>query len=361
MKRIFITQILPKHLIEKHRLSTAACNFSFNLMSGGGFDKTFSILGTYVGGEMEPEAFADNRFTLFYNTFFRTKGRIGLQVASIIEQWLMFLQIPRNSSVWFYNVTTLNALLYLFLRMFKRSVQVNVIVLDFTPVEKGFGLNQLFLKVINSSHGNIRLAKSPLFTNRNSITLPGVVPSAAGKEPLIEDINNKYLLSGVLHEQISLISMVLKAFSNLPQCELHITGKTDNEVQIKEYADKYPNIIWHGNVSFQEYLDIMHSCTFLLSTRDPNFPENQCNFPSKVIESLLHNRIIISTIEYKQLEGIKYYKIDSGVEWFMSSIDSISSLSKGTLMQYANQGKEVAEMFGTKVWNDAMTKIENYK
>lgn len=359
MKRIFITHILSPDLIGRYKLSTAACNFSFNLMSGGGFDHTFSILGTNVGGEMALEAFSDNRFSLFYNTFFRTKGRIGIQIATFIEQWQIFCQIPRKASVWFYNATTLNVILYLLLRLFKRSVQVNVIELDFTPVEKGIGLNNLFLRIINSCHGNILLSNSQLFTNKNSIILPGVVPCDSGNEPLIESPNNKFLLSGVLLEHISLVSTVMEAFSSLPQCELHITGKTDNEHLIRGFAENYPNIIWHGNTSFQEYLDILHSCTFQLSTRDPKFKENQCNFPSKVIEALLHNRIVISTIMYKQLEGVKYFHAGSSLELFRSSIQNIASLSEDTLTAYANQGEKIAEMFSPQVWNDAMTKIEN--
>ena len=358
MKRIFVAHILTESLIQRYRLSPAACNFSFNLMSGDLFDHTFSILGTYVSGKLEDKAFEDSRFTLVYNTFLRSKGRVGTQLASLFEQWKIFRKIPQATSVWLYNVTTLNAFLYILLRMFKRSVLVNIIELDFTPIERG-GLNQLFLKIINRSNGNIRLSYSPLFTNKNSVTLPGVVPNNTGDEPLMSKPNNRFLLSGVLQEQISQITMVLKAFSNMPKCELHITGRADNEMIIKAYAETFPNIIWHGNLSFQEYLDIMHSCTFQLSTRDPRSPENQCNFPSKIIEALLHNRIVISTIEYPQIDGVKYFHANSELQKFQSDIESIVKMSDCKLIKYANQGKKVAEMFSTDVWKEAMKKIEN--
>lgn len=360
LKRIFVTHILPRHLIEKHSLSTAACNFSFNLMSGGAFDDTFSILGTYVGGQIEPEAFTDHRFKLFYNTFFRTKGRFCIQIASILEQCEMFCKIPKNSVVWLYNVTTLNAFFFFLLRLFKRSVQINVIELDFTPVEKSFGLNQVFLWIINHCHGNIRLAYSSLFKNPNSVTLPGIVPQNCGEEPLLETLHNNFLLSGVLQEHISQLSMVLKCFAGLPHCTLHITGKVDNEEMIASYAAEYENIKWYGNLSYEDYLNIMHSCTFQLSMRDPNYPENQCNFPSKIIEALLHNRIIISTIQYKQLDGIKYFVAESKEDSFKNQIDIISRMPTNTLKEYANQGNKVAEKFGTHVWNNAIRYIEKY-
>lgn len=50
--RIFWTCILPEHLIAQYRLSFAACNFSYNLMSGCAFDKVYSSMPLYVGGEM---------------------------------------------------------------------------------------------------------------------------------------------------------------------------------------------------------------------------------------------------------------------------------------------------------------------
>lgn len=90
INRIFITHILPPQLIEKYCLSTAACNFSFNLISGGAFDKVYSILGTYVGGRMDDEAFRDERFSLHYHALFRSLGRCGRYMAIIIEQSLIF-------------------------------------------------------------------------------------------------------------------------------------------------------------------------------------------------------------------------------------------------------------------------------
>ena len=330
-------------------------------MSGGGFDKTYSLLGTYIGGKLEKEVFLDNRFKLFYNTFFRSKYRIGILIALIIEQIQIFFKIPSVASVWLYNVSSLNVILYVLLKIFKPTVLINIIQLDFTPVEKGFGLNNIFLKIFNNSQGNIRLSESPLFINKNSITLPGVVPHNSGDEPRIEFYNNKYLLSGVLTENISQLSMVLDTFSQLPSCELHITGKIDDDSLILKYSQKYFNIFWYGNVSFKEYLDIMHSCTYQLSTRNPNYIENQCNFPSKIIEALLHNRIIISTIEYKQIENVKYFIVDSDADSFRMHIDRISKLSIQELIGYANQGKRVSEIYSPEVWNKSMSKIEGYE
>ena len=65
--RVFWTCVLPEHLIAQYRLSFAACNFSFNLMGSGAFDKVYSSMPLYVGGKMQQEAFDDKRFELIYD------------------------------------------------------------------------------------------------------------------------------------------------------------------------------------------------------------------------------------------------------------------------------------------------------
>ena len=109
---------------------------------------------------------------------------------------------------------------------------------------------------------------------------------------------------------------------------------------------------------FNVYMELLHHITFQLSTRDINFPENQCNFPSKIIEALFHNRIIISTIHYPQIEGMKYFTVKPTKEEFHNGIRAIADLSDEELLRYANQGNVVERLFGVEVWNQAMAKIE---
>lgn len=167
-----------------------------------------------------------------------------------------------------------------------------------------------------------------------------------------------FLLSGALSEAISMLTMVLDTFSKLPDCELHITGSKGNEDLLQEYTKTFSNIHWHGQLSFKDYINLLHSVSFQLSTRDIRFPENQCNFPSKIIEALYHNRIVISTIQYPQLDGVKYFTVSSVEEDFRNDIKRIVSMSQTDLLPYANQGGLVGSMYSVKVWNEAIEKIE---
>lgn len=355
--RIFQTFVLPDDLVAKYKLSFAAANFSRNLISGGGFDKAYSLIPVSVRGDAGLRN--EDGYKVVYSSW-RKKPLLN-KFAIFKEQFAVFQQIHKDDSVWMYNLNVINALLFILLKLFKPSVKLNVIILDFTPANSWKEQNYWYLKLLNKADGTICLAYSKMFRCRNTVVLPGVVPTTAGKEPLIENLNNKFLLSGVLNEGIAQISKILEMFSQLPSCELHITGKSDNEAKIREFANKNPNIIWHGALSFVDYLNMLHECTYILSTRDPEYPENKCNFPSKIIESLLHNRIIISTINYKQLDGIKYFSCTSQKPFLMENIREIVALSDYNLIRYANQGKKVIEMFNTQVWYETMSKIENTK
>lgn len=358
MKRIFITHLLPRQLVAKYGLSFAACNFSYDLISKGSFNCVYSLMPICVGGRIEDSAFLDSRFTLVYQQGLRRMGWLGRNFASLVEQWRVFREIPSKASVWFYNLTIHNIFLFMLIRFFKRQAQLNFIVLDLTPPFSLFSRNRLFLRLINGAHGRICLSHSELFRSENSIVLPGVVGMDVKDIPKLSQRNNRFLLCGVMNETISQTSLVLKTFAQLPQCELHITGMPDDEALVKDYAAKYPNIKYHGILSFDDYIQLLDIVTFVLSTRHPQSPENQCNFPSKILEALLHNRIVISTMYYPQLQDIRYFKVLSDEDSFREGIEEIVQMKDEQLSGYANQHQLIYDRFNAGVWEKAMEEVE---
>lgn len=352
--RIFITHILPEELVAKHKLSFAACNFSRNLIGGKGFDKVYTTMPLYVSG---PLSIDDNDCELVYSRL-RIKGGLRARIATFAEQWTLFRQIPRKSNVWLYNISVLNVLLYFLLRLLKRSVNIYVIELDFTPPTKKYSKMGLFLWMMNHAKGIIKLADSPLFTNRNAVCLAGVTPNDVN-HPIVENPKPEFLLSGVLQPDISSIPTILDAFAKVPECTLHITGAWDNMDMMNSYTQKYSNIIYHGVLSFAEYQTLLHNVTFQLSLRNPNWADNTCNFPSKIIEALVHNRGIVSTIQYSQLDGINYIITERSEDGFVATLTAISKMSTVDLHKYINQGNKTKEKFSVEVWNKCMSEIES--
>lgn len=356
-KRYFICPLLPKEKIKKLNGSMAANNFCYNLISGNGFSDVIPFLPVgYV--DKADLVYDDKRVQLFYS---RWRKNTWLRKFSFVpENIMMFNEIQRYSSVWFYNLPYTTILLFILLKLFKPSVSCNLIMLDFTPKRKGTRsvYDAIEIACINHMRGMIKLADSPLFTVKNSVCLPGVVPDDGKEYPKVQNMKKAFLISGALGDNISMLSMLLDAFSQMPEHTLHITGKAPDEKKVEGYASKYKNIIYHGMVEYDEYLRILHATPFLLSTRDPRYPENQCNFPSKVIEALLHNRIIVSTIHYPQLDGIKYFEVGTDIEDFKKDIQAISRTADEVLIQDANQSGIVKEKFNVRVWNEWMKRIE---
>lgn len=348
MQRIFVTHILPKDKIMKYNMSVAACNFCYNLIEGGAFDRVYSILPTFVCGEIEP--FAGLVYSLL------RKSKLLGRLAPIFENISLFCRIPRKTSVWYYNCTILNAALIIMLKLFKPSVQQQMIILDYTPSHKL--MERFFLWLTNCMDGTIRLANSSLFTVCNSACLPGVVPVDRAQYPQVMTVKKEFLISGVLSDNIAMLPLLLEVFSQTPELVLHITGNAPDKDSVIEYADKYDNIIYHGMVAYEKYLRILHDKPFLLSTRNPQCPENQCNFPSKIIEALLHNRIVISTLHYNQLDGIRYLEVAADRDGLMKSLREISSMTQTELLPYANQAAEVRKRFNCDVWKKTMNDIE---
>lgn len=346
--RIFITHIAPSRYAHELGISMAATNFSYNLARGVRFDKVYSVLPPFIT-QGNSSTFSDDvietRFSFLRKTLLS-------RIAAVFEQFVLLRKIPNGSNVWLYNVSPLNAYLIKSLRLLKPSVKIFPIILDYTP---GDHKSEKWFTLINNCDGRIMLSTSDIFDKTNSAVLPGIVPENTESIDKVIQLTYDFLISGQLSDNISMLSTLLDIFAKIPDARLHITGNAPAKAKI--YSEKYSNIICHGNLSYDRFLKVLKQCPFLLSTRDPEMLENQCNFPSKIIEGLLHNRIIVSTIDYPQLKNIKYLKVDA--KNLKESIKSIMKLSTTELIKYSNQSQRAVDLYNPKVWDNIMTNIES--
>lgn len=349
--RYFITNVLPHHLCGKYEVSIAAANFSWALIKSDAFDVNFSIAPSNVKGELPDVEMPE----LVYSSL--RKNKFLSKFAYVFENLTIFKKIKRSSNVWFYNISVLNILLFYMLKVFKPSVKCNVIILDIYIPKRKFSLDNLLLYTINKADATIRLSNSPRFTCKKSVCVPGVVPASVPKFPEIETVKPEFLLSGLLREDISQISLVIDTFKEIPEAELYITGFSEKDAELSEQCEAIPNIHYYGEVPYDKYVELLHKVPFLLSMRDPTNEGNQCNFPSKVIEGLLHNRIIVSTISYEQLDGLNYFRVSSDKETLKAEILDI--IKCPDLSPYENQSSAVIKAFNPDRWAEIMGKLEN--
>jgi len=164
--------------------------------------------------------------------------------------------------------------------------------------------------------------------------------------------NNKVLLSGLLSEKLGL-SLALDAFTKLPQYELIITGKGELEKKARFYAANYPNIKYYKFLPFEDYLNILREADICLSLRNPDYLNNNFEFPSKIIEYLEFGKKVITNIDYEKLPKELYYKTDYSVKDLIRSIKSCPAYSNKDSIS-----KKLRQKFGCKVWRDAIEKME---
>lgn len=351
--RIFIGHFINPATANHFKISLAASNFSKNLIEGGLFNMAFSILPTSIRGHQKISKISLNGTRIIYSKFRQFPAPLH-KISLAIEQISLYRKIPRKASLWVYNITIANRLLLFLLRIFKPSVGIYPIVLDYTP---GSPTAAKELKIINQSTGKISLSNYSKISKVNFKCLPGVAPEDSNY-PLLTTPSCSFLLSGVLLEQISSLSKVIKVFKELPSATLYLTGDISTRKDLLQELQNVPNIKVLGKLDEKGFVAILNEVTFILSTRDSSYPENLCNFPSKIIEGLLHNRIIVSTISYSQLEGIKYFKIGEDIESMTNDLEHIISLPPIELKKYANQGDHTKRLFSTAVWKKEIENIE---
>lgn len=351
--RVFLAHIVPKSQINSYRVAQASHNFCYTLIEAKVFDKVYSIIPSNVNGRKID--FVDDSYELVYSIFRRWK--LTLKVAALLENIKLFFKLKKGDFLWLYNVTVINILLVKLLRLLKPRVKILPIILDFSPELKQC---KAMLPTINKADGMIALSTSPLFTVKNSICLPGVVPLDEPNHAKVEGIvKREFLLSGNLSEQISMLKLLLPAFSQMPEYILHISGRSQDKELIEQYASKHSNIVYHGLLTYNDYIRLLEEIPFVLSTRNPSSPENQCNFPSKIIEGLLYNRIVVSTIDYPQLKGIDIMTVPSDVNGFIQTIKEICHRNDNELLKFANQSEKVHKLFSAERWEIIMSQIEH--
>lgn len=112
-----------------------------------------------------------------------------------------------------------------------------------------------------------------------------------------KDSKKKIFMYAGLLEQVTGIGLLLEAFCLTEEAdwELWISGKGSLDSMIVAEAAKDNRIKFFGFLKYSEYVDYLKQADVLVNPRDMSLPENQNNFPSKILEYLATGKEIIST------------------------------------------------------------------
>lgn len=352
MSRCFITQQVPLDLVTKYKISQAGVNFCNNIVNTNVFDQAFAFPIISVAADITDECKKDSNYTYIQFRKFPHKS-LGKLLNLILENLIFVKQAYRFDHIWFYNVTNSNVISFVILKnvLFKK---VYVLMADFRPGKK-WSVKSIIKRLINNSDGIISLSSRSVFSNRNFICIPGIVPRFKIYNNIIELDEKIFLLSGVLKEETGL-KMAIDVFKRLPHIKLFISGIMSDA--FSKEIDEIPNIEYLGYINYEEYTRLVDKIAVGLSFRDPSHPMNNNNFPSKILEYFSLGKIVVSTIDYPEISKMNYFTVEYNCDVIVEMIDKIYHTDNVELQKYMNHSDFLMNNFSESAWIKAFNKIE---
>lgn len=348
MDRVLISNVVPQEQVVRLKASQAANNFCFNLVKSGCFNEGLSIIPPSYSIE-------ENNDNLFYYYANTGRGEFGKLYSHLINSIRLVYRARKYSNIWFYNVSSSSMPAYFLLRFIFRK-KVYVILADHTPGKHFLSFQNLLERLIRKSLGIISLSsRTTIKTTKNKI-VPGIILSSCVRSVNIKKIERpiKFLFSGTLSD-VTGFDMALKVFSRVTNAELYISGNGEFP---KEY-EQYKNIHYAGFLEYKEYLKLYDKVDVCLNFRNPSLPENNNNFPSKILEYFSKNKIVFSTIDYPEIEGAKYIICEYDEEKLYQKVREILEYNDDFICKYANNAPFLLNNISEKSWKEAFEYIED--
>lgn len=364
MGRIYISDIVPQDKVKEYNASQASLNFNTHINQLGCFDRHIAIPPINVGREFKSQI--DSKSKIEYHTIriFPHKN-IFRYLNSIIENIWLYFQIRKSdaNNIWLYNISKLNLLAFWLLSLFSNK-NIFVLLADYNPERNRGIIGKLILAGLKRVNGIISLTNRCGDLNKNFLCIPGIIPIHDIKRDPKFQHNNTFLISGALSPNTG-IDIALETFAKVPAARLIITGKGDKVVDemCKKYASKYQNIEYLGFLEkYSDFKAVLDESDFILSFRNPCKEVNQFNFPSKILESLALNKVVISTQEYSELDGVDYIYVPFDKNNIIELLQKIVSGSMDQkINNCTNNHNALINKFTERVWLNAFTRIENAK
>jgi glycosyltransferase involved in cell wall biosynthesis len=149
--------------------------------------------------------------------------------------------------------------------------------------------------------------------------------------------------------------MIIDVFKELPNCKLIVTGLSNSDISS---LLKFSNIDYLGYLPYEEYLLLYDQVDICFSLRNPDFPENVNNFPSKILEYFCYNKIVISTIKYPELDAFNYFSVEYSKNAIKEAILNICVMKEEELNKYKDNQTSLISYFSAEKWIQGFKVIE---
>lgn len=304
MKILLCSAYMPPSLVAEFRYaSEAANNFVGRLARELQSENDVRMLSFYgfpdEGGWSPKNRMEVSKQNIHF--VIRRRGIIGV-LDFFRYQWKAFRLMREVDYVLLYNYYWINYAILLFARLW--GIQTALIVADHSDTRSCVSLFRRFLaKWAERDYRNfdrLILLSYDLykrFPHPQKLFFPGAIHMQ--DYAAFRYRNNKicrYLYSGLLNE-VTGIDLYLSAIrkTSLQDAEFWFTGRGPLESMVREAAQNDERIVYKGFVSREDYYRILDEVDIVVNPRNMNLPENQNNFPSKIMEYLASGNIVVST------------------------------------------------------------------
>jgi len=168
-----------------------------------------------------------------------------------------------------------------------------------------------------------------------------------------------FMYSGLL-SYVTGVNLLLEAIRQVERQDIRllISGKGELVKEVESAAKEDERIYYLGHLPYDKYIQKLQEADVLINPRDMRLPENQNNFPSKVMDYLATGKPILSTkfVGWERLkENIVF--VESGEEGMVEYLKNADRYLQYSEVQYTKNRKK-AKFY---IWDEQIKRILLYK
>ena len=205
-----------------------------------------------------------------------------------------------------------------------------------------------------------RIKQLNIYPNKERISIIENVPytqfNLAAKEIRKDDLVFSYV--GILEERNRGIENLLNAVAQNPSIKLYIAGAGKIESLVKEKAEKYPNIVFYGQVSSQKALEILSKSDVIVGMYYKTIKNHLYASPNKYFEHLFLGKVLLTTEGTPPGDKVQKYSTGFAIGETEKDINEfIININIDTIRVFSNNARN---LWNNKYYNYEETLLREY-
>ncbi len=179
------------------------------------------------------------------------------------------------------------------------------------------------------------------------VVIEGIIRSQSMEKESENTERPTFLYTGTLNKELGIADLI-KAFGDMPDCDLWLCGAGDMDEEAKEASQRFKNITYYGFVPQEKAIDLQSKATALINPRSANGVYTRYSFPSKTLEYMRSGKPVLCY----HLEGIPsdydpylHYIQTEGAQGIVEAVRQLLQMPDETRRQQAMDAKAYVQRF----------------